>query len=165
MNDLPISKILAKYDTDKVNGHTYGESYDRFFSKFDRNAPLDILEVGTQKGGSLLAWQEYFPNAKVTGVDIVDVVKPEYRSEKIRYIVSDIKKWNTDEAFDIVIDDGSHTLSDVLWVMDHIKLKPGGLLVIEDVQDPAWSKSIHRQHTMDVLGKTYDNTLLTIWNP
>lgn len=136
---MKISEILAKYDTDKVSGHCYGDSYDELFSSFDRTDPLNILEIGSQKGGSLCAWKEFFPNSKVTGVDIIDVIKPEYKMEGIRHVVSDIKEWKTDERFDIIIDDGSHFLSDVMYVVKEFLPKLDGIMVIEDVQDPnAW---------------------------
>jgi len=145
MENLTISKILAKYDTDKVNGHCYGDAYDELFSKYDRNAPLNILEVGTQKGGSLCAWKDYFPNAKVTGIDIVDVVKPEYRREDINYVISDVKKFNSDDVYDIIIDDGSHFLEDVLCVVKNLKYK---LLIIEDVQSTKWLDYINIPHSV-----------------
>lgn len=160
MNDLPISSILAQYDTDKVNPHRYGPAYDELFSQFDRNAPLNILEIGVQKGGSLCAWQDYFPNATITGVDIVDGVKPEYRREGITYVTSDIRKWETDQTFDIIIDDGSHFDHDVRFVIDNFagKLRPGGLLIVEDIQDVrAWDG----YELMDLRG-SYDDVLLII---
>lgn len=168
---MNISEILAKFDTDKVNGHTYGGSYDEIFSKFDRQAPLEILEVGSQRGGSLLAWKEYFPNANVTGIDIIDVIRPDYRSAAINYLVKDVKEYKTEKQFDIIIDDGSHFLSDVEYTVANFKLKAGGVMVIEDVQDPGvWIWNVRRLmqpgcrlETID-LREPYDNFLITIWN-
>lgn len=146
---MKISEILAQYDTDKVNGHCYGEFYDDLFSKYDRKDALDILEIGTQKGGSLSAWQDYFPNATITGIDIVDVVKPEYIRGGIDYIISDIKQWKSDKTYDIVIDDGSHFLEDVLYVVNNIKFKT---LVIEDVQAPdTWVMEISKIKPVQVV--------------
>lgn len=146
---MKISEILAIYDTDKVNGHCYGDFYDDLFSKYDRNAPLNILEIGTQKGGSLCAWQDYFPNAKITGVDIVDVVKPEYKRESITYILSDIKQWKSDEEYDIIIDDGSHFLEDVLYVVNNFKFKT---LVVEDTQAPdTWVTEISKIRPVQIV--------------
>ncbi len=160
MSTMKISEILATYDTDKIVGHHYGDAYDKLFRAFDRNAKLNILEVGTQKGGSLCAWQEYFPNARITGVDIVDVVKPEYRREGIRYIVSDIKDWKTDETFDIVIDDGSHFADDVSYAIDYFKdkLNSGGLMVVEDIQN----SSLWNNYELMRTGENYDDLLLII---
>lgn len=132
-----ISEILGRYDTDKVNPHTYGAAYDELFGSFDSTDSLNILEVGTQKGGSLCAWKEYFPNATVTGLDIVDVVKPEYKRDGIKYILCDVNDYKTDEMFDIVIDDGSHWLKDVIHTVAYFsrKLTIGGVIVIEDIQN------------------------------
>jgi len=136
---MEISKILKKYDTDKIWHHRYGDVYDKVFNRFDRTLPLNILEIGTQKGGSLLAWKEYFPNANVIGLDIVDVVPEKYRLDTVTRIISDVKDWKTDLNFDIVIDDGSHYIVDVAYVISQYctKIKSGGVLIIEDVRNPS----------------------------
>ncbi len=135
---MNITEILKKYDTDKETFHRYGSTYESVFSKFNRGDRLDILEIGTQKGGSLLAWKEYFPNANVWGVDIIDVVPDEYRTDTVNRVISDIKEWKNDKEWDIVIDDGSHHLLDIAYVITHycVKLRVGGVLVIEDVRFP-----------------------------
>jgi trans-aconitate methyltransferase len=157
---MKISEILSQYETDKVKDHHYGDAYDSLLGRFDRNASLNILEIGTQKGGSLCAWQDYFPNAKVTGVDIVDVVKPEYRRDSINYVFMDIKDWKTDEMFDIIIDDGSHFAQDVSFVIKNYqnKLKDGGILIVEDIQDTRlWGG-----FQLERCGDNYDDVLLII---
>ena len=133
-----ISDILARYSTDKVNPHTYGGTYNYLFKDFDRSAPLNILEIGVQKGGSLCAWADYFPNATVTGIDIADQVLPEYRRKEINYIFQDINDYKTDTKFDIIIDDGSHYLKDVARSVSLLSrnLTVGGIFIIEDVQFP-----------------------------
>lgn len=133
---MKISEILLKYDTDKVTGHCYGDSYDEIFGQFDKNSPLNILEIGTQKGGSLCAWQDYFPKAKITGIDIVDVRNPEYVRKDINYIFDDVNNVKLDKEYDLIIDDGSHFYQDVEYVVKNFlpHLKQGGVMVIEDVQ-------------------------------
>lgn len=172
--EIKISEILKKYDTDKNTGHHYGEAYDDIFSRFDRQSPLNILEVGTQKGGSLRAWKEFFPKATITGVDIIDVVTEENRTDEVSYIVSDIKLYDTSETFDIIIDDGSHFLEDVeVTVNLALKaLRRGGVLVIEDVQDPPfWRKRVSdivsnkyevRPYDMRHVNNQYDDYLLVV---
>lgn len=140
-----ISEILKKYETDKVNPHTYGSAYDQLFAEFDRNAPLKIVEIGVQKGGSLCAWRDYFPHATILGIDIEDQVLPEYRRDDIFYTICDINDYKTDIIYDIVIDDGSHWLKDVVRAVDVFsrKLNIGGIMVIEDVQWPnTWIPTI-----------------------
>lgn len=135
---MEITKILKKYDTDKESFHRYGSSYETIFSQYDRDDKLNILEIGTQKGGSLLAWKEYFPNANVVGVDIIDVVPEKYKKDTVTRIVCDIKEWRDDTVWDIVIDDGSHYLLDLAYTITNFcpKLAANGVLIIEDVRDP-----------------------------
>ena len=138
-------------------GHTYGASYDEIFEQYDKEGKLNILEIGIQRGGSLLAWKEYFKNAKIYGIDIIDVILPEYRREDFTYIIKDIKDINIKEQlkdvmFDIIIDDGSHFLTDVLFVVDNYldKLNQGGCLIIEDAQQPEhWVNTIKNKISDD----------------
>lgn len=128
-----IAEILKQYDTDKNNHHSYGDSYDNIFGSFDRNGKLDILEIGVQKGWSLKAWKDYFPNANIVGIDISDT---RVHKEGYEFILDDVKNIKLDKEFDIIIDDGSHFLEDVLYVTKNFKLKKDGVMIIEDCQDP-----------------------------
>jgi 23S rRNA U2552 (ribose-2'-O)-methylase RlmE/FtsJ len=170
-----IGNILLKYKTDKNHGtikniykdldtwevidnpephigHTYGDSYDEIFETFDRDGVLNILEIGIQRGGSLLAWKDYFKNAEIYGVDIVDVVIPEYRKDFINYIFSDVKDPKVKEElkdikFDIIIDDGSHQINDIIFVVKTYveQLKVNGYLIVEDCrQTTSWANQINR---------------------
>ena len=134
--EVTISEILARTDSDKNTAHHYGVIYDDIFSRFNRADKLNILEIGIQKGGSLKAWREYFPNAKITGVDIVDNVKE--KLDSINYVFEDINEYRTDETFDIVIDDGSHWLKDVVHTATYFnqRMNENGVIIIEDVQRP-----------------------------
>ena len=141
---MKISEIFAEHNTDKVNGHHYGQVYDDIFSRFKADEKLNIIEIGTQRGGATIAFQRFFPNATVTSVDIVDVV--ENKSDSINYVLQDIKEYKTDGLFDIVIDDGSHWLRDIVYVVDVFskKLNKNGVIIIEDVQNPdLWWQVIH----------------------
>lgn len=137
---MKISQILSKYGkaTDKIWHHRYDNAYDELFSRFDRKAPLNIMEVGTQRGATLLAWKEYFPNANVFGVDIVDVVPEEYRKDNVTRIISDIKKVDFDTTFDIIIDDGSHYMADMVYVVAtyFMTMREKGVMILEDVRFP-----------------------------
>ena len=150
---MKISEILAKYgkDTDKIWHHHYGRAYDQLFAGFDREEKLNILEVGTQKGATLLAWKEYFPNANVVGVDIVDVVPKKYRKDTVTRIITDIKKLDTNIEFDIIIDDGSHYLSDMMYVVATYfpTMKDGGVMILEDVRYPKLTMEVMDNLVMD----------------
>lgn len=147
---MKLSDLLLNYRTDKNigavekgKGHLYGRAYDEIFSWFDCTSRLNILEIGVHKGGSLRAWKDFCPNSTVTGVDIVDVREKEYISDDIRFVLSDIKDVDVEKdigtaGFDVIIDDGSHQIEDVFFVVRNYlgRLNIDGVMVIEDVQVP-----------------------------
>lgn len=169
---MKLSETLTQYDTDKVHGHCYGDFYDALAESYSN--PQHLLEIGVQKGGSLLAWKQYYPKCNVYGVDIVDDRLPEYISDKVNFILNDIKKFDTYLSFDIIIDDGSHFLEDVMFVVNKFayRLRQGGVLVIEDVQAPdTWLETIESVlpegfdiSTTDLrhVNGNYDDFLITI---
>ena len=169
-----ISEILNRNGSDKCTEHTYNYVYDRLFGEVDREAPLDILESGVEFGGSLCAWKEYFPNARITGVDVVDVRKPEFKRVDIEFILSDIKDYEPDRKFDFIIEDGNHSNFDALWSAVHLSkyLKPEGTLIIEDVQESymvpflMWGKlnGDYIVETIDMrrILNTHDNFLIKV---
>lgn len=140
-----MEEILNQYDTDKNTTHSYGPMYERLFSEFDRDAEFDILEIGVWHGGSLLAWRDRFPNANIYGVEVGNTLTKEcedkiFADPKMFFEVSDIKLWKPRSKFDIVIDDGSHFIEDMLWTAQRypLLLKRGGALVIEDIKEMEW---------------------------
>lgn len=55
--------------TDKLTHHPYGHFYEELFSPL-RASTESILEIGVAQGGSIRAWEQYFPIAKVYALDI-----------------------------------------------------------------------------------------------
>lgn len=138
-----IQEILSSIGTDKHNDteHSYGDVYAEIFNQYDRGGKLNILELGVQRGGSLCAWQEYFPNAKIYGVDILDARQDDYKDKRITFILADLKdaiNQLKDIKFDIIIDDSDHNEQTMAWIAEHYfpLLNEGGTLVFEDVQIP-----------------------------
>lgn len=137
-----IQEILESHDTDKhnANEHSYGDVYAEVFEKFDRNAEINILELGVQRGGSLFAWKEFFPNANVYGVDISDSRLDKYKTDpRILFFKEDLKdatKYFAEGTFDIIIDDSDHFDGTIAWIIKNYWkfLKPKGIMVIEDIQ-------------------------------
>ncbi len=181
---MKISEILTKHGTDKNNwngreGHCFGETYDQLFSKFERDSSINILEIGVQNGNSIGAWKEAFPNAFVCGIDIKDVRNPEYRKEELCFILGDVKNPSikaqvSDKKFDIMIDDGSHHLPDVIHFITHYLdlLSDNGYMIIEDTQHPnEWINAIqplipqsHEMYVKDLrpVHNRYDDFLIII---
>lgn len=157
---MKISEILMGYKSDKAREHSYGPVYDEVFARYDREAPLSILELGVQGGGSLLAWKDYFPNATVIGVDISDSRHEEYKQDRVTFIKADLREVDLgDQTFDIIIDDSDHFIGTQVYILNNFyrRLKDKGVLLIEDVQAPDKDKeTIASYIPMSAEMKTHD---------
>jgi len=135
------------YPSDKNSYHSYIEDvYEEYFSPY-RDKKVDLLEIGVSYSGSIRLWNDYFEDATIYGVDnfscgaehknkAQDLIDGEVDNVKI------ICKDAYDEAvseelpqFDIIIDDGPHTLSTQMKCIEIYlsKLKPDGMMFIEDI--------------------------------
>jgi len=128
----------------------YLTEYDRIFEKY-RDKPLRILEIGVQNGGSLEVWAKYFLNAKViVGCDIdekcaqlkfddirIKIVVGNANSNRVEKLISEFS-----DKFDIIIDDGSHTSSDIIksFARYFPYLTEGGIYIAEDLHCSYWQE-------------------------
>lgn len=139
--------------TDKFTGHRYLDTYDEVFGPRKLTAK-NILEIGVDQGGSLLLWRDFFPNANIYGLDIKNN-PPEldkYSKDRITYINQNAYDVNCVREnfeykgmqFDIIIDDGPHSLESMLFFVEHysVILAPGGVMVIEDIPAIEWTSQI-----------------------
>jgi len=133
--------------TDKGTVHCYiDEWYNSEFTPI-RYDKLNILEIGINKGDSLILWRDWFINSEITGIDN----KSEMNDDDID-IVDKIRGVNViygdacspftydsfeDNTFDYIIDDGPHTLESQINCVKNwfSKLKPNGKIIIEDIWD------------------------------
>jgi hypothetical protein len=130
---------IIKHGTDKEAKHKYCSAfYDNAF--FDlKDKKLNILEIGIQNGSSLVLWNEYFKNSIIYGIDNTNFIKDRLDNyPRIKTIIQDAyKKELTSNLplFDIIIDDGPHTLeSQIKFINNYFKkLNKNGKLFIEDV--------------------------------
>ena len=136
MSDL--LKIGKKYPSSK-NRFGFIEIYEKYFNEV-KNEKLNILEIGIDKGDSLRIWRDYFPNAKICGLDID---KKDFEINGVEFFFGDqsdknflktiIDKYN---SFDIIIDDGSHISKHIITSFNYLYpyLNDNGLYIIEDLQ-------------------------------
>lgn len=128
----------------------YLAEYDRLFSSY-RERPVRMLEIGIQNGGSLEIWSKYFLNAQaLIGCDInPDCAKLTYGDARIKVVVGDANTDATESVilghsanFDLIIDDGSHTSSDIAksFARYFRHLNDGGLFVAEDLHCSYWEE-------------------------
>ena len=127
--------------TDKAHPKLYTSNvYENIFKTF-KNSKISILEIGIRTGASLKLWSEYFLEAEIWGIDISDDgVVPEFINNsriKIKYTdaYSDEFILNLGLNFDIIIDDGPHSLNSQIFAVQNFTkmLNPGGFLFIEDI--------------------------------
>ena len=156
-----LDELFNYYGSDKANffkklnraGHGFSRFYTDHFKKF-KNREINILEIGSFAGASAAAFSKYFPNVKVFCFD-VNISNFEFKSKKIYVYGIDIN--NNKEVkktinkiftkhqikkFDVIIDDGSHYLSDILFSLNFFfkYLKEKGSFIIEDYKLPNYYK-------------------------
>ncbi len=128
------------YPTDKWATGLVEVYRERFSAWADR--PIRLLEIGIDRGGSLLFWADLFrhPQAAIIGLDLQpppgpwpDRVKALAGDQNDRRRLSQIAQEHG--PFDLIIDDGSHFARETRHCFETLygpALKVGGCYVIED---------------------------------
>jgi hypothetical protein len=133
--------------------HSYIEGfYEEHFAEY-RDKKNKILEIGIDTGGSIALWHEYFSNSTIIGLDIhKDRLNAAYNEDKLeRAIYAFVKDAydpvfvNTLGSFDIIIDDGPHTLDSQLKSIKYYlpKLNLDGIMVIEDIASMDYAMELY----------------------
>ena len=157
--------LFEKFETDKANrfqnniGHGYSKYYEKYLNHL-KEKKIRILEIGSYSGASAAAFVKYFPLAEIFCID-VNISNFKYISKQIKLFgmnVSDLnhikkfKKKNNlyleHNLFDIIIDDASHKLEDILFVLENFNsfLKTNGFYIIEDCLFPNIYQHLDKLH-------------------
>ena len=149
--------------------HYFG-IYERHFSAF-RGKPIRLLEYGVFHGGSLQMWKQYFgPQAQIIGVDInprcASLAEP-----GIEIVIGDQEDRQTHAQlrekygeFDIVIDDGGHTMQQQIITFEEMypTVKEGGVYLAEDIHtsyQSQWGGGLHKPGTFIEFSKGFIDQL------
>lgn len=130
-----LNEIGLQCKTDKSTiTHCYLDNYSKYFESW-RHKEFTLLEIGVADGKSIMMWRQYFPLAKVYGIDI----NPDCAGEGIfignqtdlDFMASVMNKIG---APDIIIDDGSHIGSDMIHSFKTLFrwVNSGGFYIVED---------------------------------
>jgi SAM-dependent methyltransferase len=126
----------------------YFPAYEAHFKRYvDR--PMTFIEIGCGEGGSLQMWKRYLgPYAQIVGIDIADRSKA-FEEDQIAVRIGDQK----DQQFlakvvsefgtpDVVLDDGSHQMSDVMASFQFLypRMAAGGVYMVEDLHTAYWNR-------------------------
>ena len=121
--------------------------YNKEFKKY-QDKEITLLEIGINGGASLALWSLYFTKGHITGLDITNNIHENYKEiDRVTTkfcdaydpeIVKELGK------FDIVIDDGPHTIETLLKCIKYYlpHLKKGGVMVLEDLQEVSWFEEL-----------------------
>ena len=142
-----------KYNTDKSPynqknfRHAYTGIYNFLFDKI-KNESLNICELGILQNESIKLLRDYFPNSNIYAFDNeISLINKAKRDnlKNVNYNLIDVKDsaslLNTfssiTEKFDIMIDDSTHVFEDQIRIIKNLHrfMKPGGIMVIEDIYD------------------------------
>ncbi len=149
--DLDV--VGAIEGTDKSSSVSYAWDYLRHYQdQFApwRNEPINLIEIGVQRGRSLNVWKAYFSRANIVGIDIDRSCASLARDRVVIEIGS-----QEDPGFlhgvcakyppSIVIDDGSHLAHHIVFTFEQIfpALVPGGLYVVEDTEFQFGQHGVH----------------------
>lgn len=142
---LNLKKFFNPLLTDKDTTHSYLPVYEQLIpTVLPSGRPIRILEIGVERGGSILAWALAL-DSLVMGIDINEppVWLTGFRNVQLlkgdAYTEEAVKTLDGFPGFDMIVEDGSHKPEHIMFVANnYLKLlRPGGILVIEDVPDDA----------------------------
>jgi len=148
---MSLEQIVDNSRTDKNTVHSYLPLYQNLLISKKETAK-NVLEVGIYHGGSIKLWSDFFTNATVYGLDIMNINNVwEGIKNKENIILHTSSDAYNDNFFitqfinknikcDFMLDDGPHTLQSM---KQFIKLysqimTDDGILIIEDVQSWDW---------------------------
>lgn len=143
---MRLCDLVDNSATDKNTQHSYLDTYELLFSPHKESA-THVLELGIGgHAGGLKLFRDYFPNAQIHGVDILprsplwgNDPRITIHSETNGYSLTTLNQFG-DTKFDVIVDDGPHTLESMVFVVSKYSalLKEGGVLVVEDVPQDSW---------------------------
>lgn len=129
------------YGKEKVFSHNYSIFYKKYLN-FLKDKKFKLLELGSHEGKSLASFYFYYPRAIMIGANI-NPFQMKYQSKRITEIFVDVSSEeiltslsnHLDNELDIIIDDASHNLRDIIIAFSILfkKLKKGGIYIIEDI--------------------------------
>lgn len=130
-----LDEFAIRHHTDKASPqHGYAVIYEKYLQSW-RDKEFVLLEIGVASGASIRMWREYFPKAKIYGIDN----NPDCAGDGI--FIGD----QTDPVFlnnvlekigipNIIIDDGWHYSPGTIATFRELfpKVAAGGWYIVED---------------------------------
>ena len=154
--------------------------YEKLFEPI-KDTKDSVLEIGTNDGGGLMMYSDYFHRAKCFGMDILPTPAALPNDGKIFHYQRDAYTLDSvelmrklGEKFALIVDDGPHDLESQKWFIEHYRelLAPNGIAIVEDIQDEGIAKTLALFHPsgfnsmiVDLrhINNRYDDLIFVIW--
>ena len=153
-----LDNLLQIFGSDKANkflknknsqGHGYSDHYTNELKNL-KEKKMNILEIGSYSGASAAAFTKFFFNSKIFCFDInisnfkyssknIEVYGLDINNQKdLQKVLKKIFSTHNFKNFDLIIDDGSHNLSDILFSFNFFfkYLNKKGFFILEDYKLP-----------------------------
>ena len=157
IKEKSLDDLFFHYGSDKSDifkklkdkGHGYSNFYTSHLKHLKHNE-IKILEIGSFSGASAAAFKKFFFKSSIFCFDI-NISKFIYSSKNIHVYGLDvnnkrdlkkcleiIRTKTHSNKFDVIVDDGSHNLSDLILSLKNLfeYVKSGGFYIIEDFKFP-----------------------------
>jgi 23S rRNA U2552 (ribose-2'-O)-methylase RlmE/FtsJ len=149
MTDGFLHKYFLRNNKKEIYKYVhYFDIYERHFSRFV-GKPVTVFEIGVSMGGSLQMWSEYFgKDSVIVGIDINPECKI-HEKDNIKVEIGDQSDVNflrklleTYGEPNIVIDDGSHVMKDLIETFDFLysNTEENGVYLVEDLHTAYWEE-------------------------
>jgi hypothetical protein len=137
--DQFLIDLGIEHGTDKVD-HGYLRHYADVLGPF-RHESFDLLEIGVKTGASIRMWHDFFPAARIVGLDRktnpIGEELPRFTHVQgdqadLVLLQSLIERY----AFRVIVDDGSHLWGHQIFTFQTLFpwIEPGGVYICEDIQ-------------------------------
>lgn len=146
-----INSLFKKFNCDKgsqfvinnkkIKSHNYSIFYEKYLKRF-KHKKINVLELGSHEGKGIASFYYFFPKANLYAANI-NPFQLRYTSKRVREIYVDVSSKkilknlskHLNIYFDVIIDDASHNLRDILLTLPIFfkKLRKNGFYIIEDI--------------------------------
>jgi len=152
---MSLEEIVDNLRTDKNTYHSYLPLYQKLLISKKETAK-NVLEIGVYMGGSIKLWSDFFTNAVVYGLDIMNIndVWEGIKNKDNIVLHTSINAYDNDFfntrilnkniKCDFMLDDGPHTLESMIQFIKLYSqiMTDDGILIIEDVQSWEWINTL-----------------------
>ena len=157
---MSLEELADNSKTDKNSTHSYLPLYQKLLINKKETAK-NVLEIGiANTGGSIKLWSNFFTNATVYGLDIININEvwdETIKNQEKIILYTSIDAYNEEFfithfldrkiKFDFMLDDGPHTLESMVKFIRLYSqiMKDDGILIIEDVQSLDWIETLKNE--------------------